>query len=173
MYEQWLCLMFNLSPICWFDKQMYLKYFLSYLSFKAIRFSISRILFTFLEIEWCYICSRLVAIWIIWSDDDYADELQVETVEGLKELHIPSGIQPGDTVKLQNMGVPKTNERFRRGDHIFIVDIQIPKRIRSGAFVILSFLSFPAVENLILVIEQIWRRHGQMKKGNFILKSLV
>ncbi|KMT11174.1 hypothetical protein BVRB_5g111020 [Beta vulgaris subsp. vulgaris] len=55
--------------------------------------------------------------------------IKVETVEGLKELHIPSGIQPGDTVKLQNMGVPKTNERFRRGDHIFIVDIQIPKRI--------------------------------------------
>lgn len=68
----------------------------------------------------------------------------METVEGLKELHIPSGIQPGDTVKLQNMGVPKTNERFRRGDHIFIVDIQIPKRIRSGAFVIFSFLSFPS-----------------------------
>ncbi|XP_021759284.1 uncharacterized protein LOC110724190 isoform X2 [Chenopodium quinoa] len=55
--------------------------------------------------------------------------VKVETVEGLKELYIPSGIQPGDVVKLQSLGVPKPNERSGRGDHVFIVDIQIPKRI--------------------------------------------
>lgn len=55
--------------------------------------------------------------------------IKVETVEGLKELHIPSGIQPGDIVKLPSMGVPKSNERSGRGDHVFIVEIQIPKRI--------------------------------------------
>ncbi|XP_048500482.1 uncharacterized protein LOC104893576 isoform X2 [Beta vulgaris subsp. vulgaris] len=77
--------------------------------------------------------------------------IKVETVEGLKELHIPSGIQPGDTVKLQNMGVPKTNERFRRGDHIFIVDIQIPKRIstyNANKFCSTKFCSFSSSQHL-------------------------
>ncbi|RXH96652.1 hypothetical protein DVH24_009156 [Malus domestica] len=54
----------------------------------------------------------------------------VETVEGLKELQIPSGIQPGETVKLQRMGVPDINRPSARGDHHFTVNVLIPKIIR-------------------------------------------
>lgn len=72
----------------------------------------------------------------------------METVEGFKELHVPSGIQPGDTVKLPRMGLPKPNERNGRGDHVFIVDIQIPKRIRFGAFLIHFVVSFPNPRSL-------------------------
>lgn len=56
--------------------------------------------------------------------------LQVETVEGLKELQIPSGIQPGETVKLRRMGVPDMNKPSTRGDHHFVVNVLIPKIIR-------------------------------------------
>ncbi|KAJ4828187.1 hypothetical protein Tsubulata_045117 [Turnera subulata] len=56
--------------------------------------------------------------------------IKVETVEGLKDLEIPSGIQPGDAIKLSRMGVPDMNSPSRRGDHHFIVDVLIPKEIR-------------------------------------------
>lgn len=52
---------------------------------------------------------------------------KVKTIEGLKDLRIPSGIQPGDTVKISRMGVPDVNNPFVRGDHIFVVNILIPK----------------------------------------------
>lgn len=55
--------------------------------------------------------------------------LKVETVEGLKDLQIPSGIQPGDAVKLSHLGVPDINKPSVRGDHHFIVNILIPKDI--------------------------------------------
>ncbi|PQQ15460.1 chaperone protein DnaJ [Prunus yedoensis var. nudiflora] len=55
--------------------------------------------------------------------------IKVETVEGLKELQIPSGIQPGETVKLRRMGVPDMNKPSTRGDHHFVVNVLIPKII--------------------------------------------
>ncbi|CAJ1952108.1 unnamed protein product [Sphenostylis stenocarpa] len=54
---------------------------------------------------------------------------KVETVEGLRDLHIPSGIQPGDSVKLSRLGVPDMNKPFVRGHHYFIVNVLIPKDI--------------------------------------------
>lgn len=60
--------------------------------------------------------------------------LQVDTVEGLRDLQIPSGIQPGDSVKLSCLGVPDINKPSVRGDHYFIVNVLIPKDIRSVFF---------------------------------------
>ncbi|WKA07965.1 hypothetical protein VitviT2T_025733 [Vitis vinifera] len=54
---------------------------------------------------------------------------KVETVEGLRDLQIPSGTQPGDSVKLSYMGVPDINRPSRRGDHNFVVNVLIPKDI--------------------------------------------
>ncbi|CAI0400330.1 unnamed protein product [Linum tenue] len=55
--------------------------------------------------------------------------LKVETVEGAKDLHIPPGIQPGETVKLLRLGVPDINKPSVRGDHHFTVNVLIPKYI--------------------------------------------
>lgn len=55
--------------------------------------------------------------------------VKVETVEGLRDLHISPGIQPGDTMKMPSMGVPKLNKPSIRGDHLFIVNVMIPKDI--------------------------------------------
>ncbi|OMO69907.1 hypothetical protein COLO4_28868 [Corchorus olitorius] len=54
----------------------------------------------------------------------------VETVEGMKDLQIPSGIQPGEKVKLSRLGIPDINKPSVRGDHHFIVNVLIPKDIR-------------------------------------------
>ncbi|XP_038894093.1 chaperone protein DnaJ [Benincasa hispida] len=55
--------------------------------------------------------------------------VRVETVEGLKDLQIPAGVQPGDRVRLPCLGIPDINKPSVRGDHLFIVNVQIPKRI--------------------------------------------
>ncbi|XP_022766466.1 uncharacterized protein LOC111311340 isoform X3 [Durio zibethinus] len=55
--------------------------------------------------------------------------VKVETVEGIKDLQIPSGIQPGDRVKLSCLGIPDINKPSVRGDHHFIVNVLIPKDI--------------------------------------------
>ncbi|KAK2973225.1 hypothetical protein RJ640_004235 [Escallonia rubra] len=58
--------------------------------------------------------------------------IKVETAEGSRDLQIPSGIQPGDTVKMSKMGVPDINKPFMRGDHYFIVNVRIPTAVRIG-----------------------------------------
>ncbi|CAK8534280.1 unnamed protein product [Lathyrus sativus] len=54
---------------------------------------------------------------------------KVETVEGLRDLEIPSGIQHGHSVKLSRLGVPDMKKPSIRGDHYFVVNVVIPKDI--------------------------------------------
>ncbi|KAI3463549.1 hypothetical protein Pfo_020212 [Paulownia fortunei] len=54
---------------------------------------------------------------------------KVDTVEGMKDLRIPPGTQPGHKLRLPYMGVPNINKPSARGDHYFTVDVQIPKYI--------------------------------------------
>ncbi|KAK3011826.1 hypothetical protein RJ639_010491 [Escallonia herrerae] len=58
------------------------------------------------------------------------DAKQVKTVEGLTELEIPPGTQPGDVLVLARKGAPKLNRPSIRGDHLFTIKVSIPKRIR-------------------------------------------
>ncbi|KAK7314663.1 hypothetical protein VNO77_33190 [Canavalia gladiata] len=66
---------------------------------------------------------------------------KVETVEGLRDLQIPSGIQPGDSVKLSRLGVPDMNRPSVRGDHYFIVNVLIPKHISGTERVLVEQLA--------------------------------
>ncbi|XP_028805478.1 uncharacterized protein LOC114760391 [Neltuma alba] len=66
---------------------------------------------------------------------------KVETVEGLRDLRVPSGIQPGDSVKLSRMGVPDMNKPSVRGDHYFIVNVLIPKSISVAERVLVEELA--------------------------------
>ncbi|GAB2219589.1 hypothetical protein Drorol1_Dr00007226 [Drosera rotundifolia] len=54
---------------------------------------------------------------------------RVETVEGSKYVLIPPGTQPGDTIKLHDMGIPNDSKHSKRGDHVVIVNVQVPKHI--------------------------------------------
>ncbi|KAH6803297.1 hypothetical protein C2S51_034743 [Perilla frutescens var. frutescens] len=54
---------------------------------------------------------------------------KVDTVEGMKDLRIPPGTQPGHKLRLPYMGVPNIRKPSARGDHYFTVDVQIPKHI--------------------------------------------
>ncbi|KAL8139702.1 hypothetical protein V2J09_005723 [Rumex salicifolius] len=72
-------------------------------------------------------CNLYSKISIDYTEAILGTSIKVETVEGLMDLRIPPGTQPGDSIKLSHMGVPDINQRSRRGDHIFNVKVQIPK----------------------------------------------
>lgn len=55
--------------------------------------------------------------------------VKVKTVEGITELHVPPGTQPGDVLVLAKKGAPKLNKPSIRGDHLFTVKVTIPNRI--------------------------------------------
>lgn len=55
--------------------------------------------------------------------------VKVKTVDGITELQVPPGTQPGDVVVLARKGVPKLNKPTIRGDHLFTIKVTIPKRI--------------------------------------------
>ena len=61
---------------------------------------------------------------------DGADEpIEVETVDGSKELDIPAGTQPGTVLTLPNLGIPKLGNPVARGDQRVTVTVDLPKRI--------------------------------------------
>lgn len=55
--------------------------------------------------------------------------VKVKTVEGITELQIPPGTQPGDVLVLAKKGAPKLNKPSIRGDHLFTVKVTIPNRV--------------------------------------------
>lgn len=55
--------------------------------------------------------------------------MKVKTVDGVSDLQIPPGTQPGDVLVLARKGAPKLNRPSIRGDHLFTVKVGIPKRI--------------------------------------------
>jgi len=55
--------------------------------------------------------------------------VKVETVDGFKDLEVPAGTQPGEELAMRNMGVPKLRNPSARGDHLFIVNVSIPRKL--------------------------------------------
>jgi molecular chaperone DnaJ len=56
-------------------------------------------------------------------------QLSVNTVDGMEELSIPSGIQPGTTLTLEGKGVPRLGNPVSRGDHLITIQVEIPQRV--------------------------------------------
>ena len=56
------------------------------------------------------------------------DSVLIETVEGTKEVDVPSGTQPGDKLRLQGLGFPSL-KNSSKGDHYVEISIKVPKKI--------------------------------------------
>lgn len=54
---------------------------------------------------------------------------KVPTVDGVVELKIPAGTQPGTTLVMAKKGVPLLNKGNRRGDQLVKVQVEIPKKL--------------------------------------------
>ncbi|KAK4490103.1 hypothetical protein RD792_000760 [Penstemon davidsonii] len=55
--------------------------------------------------------------------------MKVPTVDGVVDLRIPSGTQPGTTLVMAKKGVPYLNKSNIRGDQLVRVQVEIPKRL--------------------------------------------
>ncbi|KAJ6931893.1 chaperone protein DnaJ [Populus alba x Populus x berolinensis] len=66
---------------------------------------------------------------ISYADAILGTVVKVKTVEGMSELQIPPGTQPGDVLVLARKGAPKLNKPSIRGDHLFTIKVTIPKRV--------------------------------------------
>jgi molecular chaperone DnaJ len=55
-------------------------------------------------------------------------KIQVPTLEGLKPLAIPAGIQPGTVLTLKDCGIPGLNGA-RRGNQQVCVRVEVPRRV--------------------------------------------
>ncbi|GAA0169544.1 chaperone [Lithospermum erythrorhizon] len=57
--------------------------------------------------------------------------MKVPTVDGMVDLKIPGGTQPGSTLVMSKKGVPFLNRSNRRGDQLVKVQIEIPKQLNA------------------------------------------
>ncbi|PIA65258.1 hypothetical protein AQUCO_00100618v1 [Aquilegia coerulea] len=90
--------------------------------------------------------------------------LKVKTVDGITELQIPPGIQPGDVVVLAKKGVPKLNKPALRGDHLFTIKVTIPKRISSKEQELL--------EKLVMLTDTTTKRSPTRPKPKSLTKTI-
>jgi molecular chaperone DnaJ len=55
-------------------------------------------------------------------------ETEVPTVDGVENLNIPAGTQPGKVLTLKGKGVPRLRKNGR-GDEYVIVNVEIPSKL--------------------------------------------
>lgn len=67
--------------------------------------------------------------------------IKVPTVDGMVDLKIPSGTQPGSTLVMAKKGVPLLNKKNMRGDQFVRVQVEIPKKLSSDERKLIEELS--------------------------------
>jgi molecular chaperone DnaJ len=55
-------------------------------------------------------------------------KLTVPTLDGEREVDLPAGSQPGDSIRLRGLGLPSIRERGR-GDQYVLVDVTVPGKL--------------------------------------------
>ncbi|TYI77432.1 hypothetical protein E1A91_D06G142000v1 [Gossypium mustelinum] len=83
----------------------------------------------------------LSTVSISYLDAILGSVVKVKTVEGVTDLQIPPGTQPGDVLVLARKGAPKLNKPSIRGDHLFTIKVNIPNRISAKERELLEELS--------------------------------
>ena len=58
--------------------------------------------------------------------------VEVPTLEGTEEIKIPAGIQPGDTMVVEEAGIPRLDGRGR-GDLVAVIQVDVPKKLSRRA----------------------------------------
>ena len=66
---------------------------------------------------------------ISYIDAILGTTVQVTTVDGVVDLKVPSGTQPGTTLVMSKRGVPKLGASTARGDHLVHIKVKIPKSL--------------------------------------------
>ena len=69
------------------------------------------------------------------------DTIEVETVDGVQEIELPAGSQPGSVVTLNNKGIPKLGNPVARGDQRITVTVKLPNRLSDAERTLLEQLA--------------------------------
>ena len=69
------------------------------------------------------------------------DTIEVETVDGVQEIELPAGSQPGSVITLNNKGIPKLGNPVARGDQRITVTVELPKRLSDAERTLLEQLA--------------------------------
>ena len=57
------------------------------------------------------------------------DTIEIKTLDGQRNINIPTGLQNGDRIKIKDAGVPSISNSSLRGEHIVIVNIKTPTKL--------------------------------------------
>lgn len=57
------------------------------------------------------------------------DTIEIKTLDGQRNINIPTGLQNGDRIKIKDAGVPSISNSSLRGEHIVIVNIKTPTKM--------------------------------------------
>lgn len=57
------------------------------------------------------------------------DEITVKTLDGEKQITVPTGLQSGSPVRIKGAGVPHLGKSSQRGDHIIVVEVKTPTHL--------------------------------------------
>uniref|UniRef100_A0A0C9RQ05 TSA: Wollemia nobilis Ref_Wollemi_Transcript_4190_2211 transcribed RNA sequence n=1 Tax=Wollemia nobilis TaxID=56998 RepID=A0A0C9RQ05_9CONI len=71
----------------------------------------------------------LITCKVPYTDAILGTTVKVPTVDGMVDLKIPSGTQPGTTLVMAKKGVPLLGKPNSRGDQLVRVQVEIPKRL--------------------------------------------
>eukprot|EP00252_Welwitschia_mirabilis_P012240 TRINITY_DN2718_c0_g1_i1.p1 TRINITY_DN2718_c0_g1~~TRINITY_DN2718_c0_g1_i1.p1 ORF type:complete len:448 (+),score=88.18 TRINITY_DN2718_c0_g1_i1:219-1562(+) len=71
----------------------------------------------------------LVTCKISYIDAILGTTIKVPTVDGMVDLRVPAGTQPGTTLVMAKKGVPLLGKSNIRGDQLVRVQVEIPKRL--------------------------------------------
>ena len=67
-------------------------------------------------------------------------DVPVPTLEGEETLRVPAGVQPGDTLVVEGLGIPRLDGRGR-GDLVTVVQVDVPKKLSRKAKKLLQELA--------------------------------
>lgn len=77
----------------------------------------------------------------------FGGDLEVETLDGFKKIHVPAGVQVGHQIRLRGYGLPNVRTKAR-GDLYLAVSIDVPKRPTSAEKRLLKEYAKQIGENL-------------------------
>jgi molecular chaperone DnaJ len=86
-------------------------------------------------------------------------KLTVPTLDGEREVEIPAGAQPGESIRLRGLGLPSLRERGR-GDQYVLVDVTVPERLTREQRETLERLDEELAETSDKRSRLGWRRRG-------------
>jgi molecular chaperone DnaJ len=98
-------------------------------------------------------------------------ELMIPTVEGVKALRIPAGIQTGSTLVMRDHGVPHLNNPSKRGDQLVHVVVETPTRLSGEEKKLFEKLAELRKEKLQVPKSQKVEEDG--KEGESIIDKIV